>query len=156
MPGDILKVTRMNSRLSMRITDLLSKERLLWRWREEGEVFVRLGRGGKVSGAICSGRIEKSGVIHFVVVAEEERQKGLGVGLVNRVMAYYSGRCDRIFVLSGGEADPFFIDFGFERLTPNQAEEATLRSWIPDGYELNRLKLLRMRLPGRWPVVGEL
>lgn len=119
MDGSILKITGMTPQLEMEIAALLDEAALVYRRTEHDDLFVTFDVDGKAVGIACAGRYAEHCLIHFVVVRPALRMKGTGRALVNHVLGYFAGRCDRVYV-SAGCAGRFFEQFGFTAVSAGE------------------------------------
>lgn len=145
MDGQVLKVTELNPRLGMEVTGLLREEGA--EWLEESELFVRFGPDGRVLGVACISEFDEDCLISLVVVKGDSKGKGTGSSLINHILGYFSGRCDRVYVLAG-EARGFFQRFGFRGVSPDDVPEPIIgfcksRSLLNRGGDIMMLNLPR-------------
>ncbi|HUV37801.1 MAG TPA: GNAT family N-acetyltransferase [Patescibacteria group bacterium] len=132
MDGSILKITGLTPQLEMEIADLLEEAALVSRCAGGGDLFATFDEDGKVVGLACAERRAENCLIHFVVVRPVSRMNGAGSALVNHVLGYFAGRCDRAYVASGG-AEGFFERFGFVPVRPGETPAVVTEAGLTVG-----------------------
>ncbi len=162
MNGSILKITGLTPQLEMEIADLLDEAALPSRCAEGRDLFATFDADGKIVGAACAERCAGNCLIHYVVVRPASRLNGTGSALVNHVLGYFAGRCDRAYVASGN-AGRFFERFGFTDVPAAELPAVVLRAGLPAvagttaaGTEIangaGEGNVMVMELPGRWTI----
>jgi N-acetylglutamate synthase-like GNAT family acetyltransferase len=157
MNGSILKITALTPQLEMEITNLLNEAGVRSRCMENGEVFATFDSKERLTGLACAGRYGEDCLIHFVVVRSDVRSRGTGSALVNHVLGYFAGRCDRAYV-AAGNAGGFFEQFGFTAVAHGELPESVSRAQQAAVSESERrdveraMKFMLLELPGRWTI----
>jgi len=153
MDREIYKVTDINPRLSMEMENLLRLAGLSERNAPNGDLFASFESDGTLTGAVSGRQFEKDSLLRFVAVREEQRRESIGSALVGRLLSYYSGACERTFVLSPPPVVSFFARFGFEGIRSDG-----LPGRIRDSADLARVRIasceiMSLELPKKWPIV---
>lgn len=91
--------------------------------RDHLEGFLVAERGGRLVGSAAMERHGRAGLLRSVAVAEEERGRGTGMALVERLLAEARAASLSSVVLLTTTAERFFTRFGFE---------VTDRAAVPD------------------------
>lgn len=157
MDGSILKITGLTPQLEMEIADLLEEAALPSRCAERGDLFATFDADGTVVGLACAERCEENCLIDFVVVRPRSRMKGTGSALVNHVLGYFAGRCDRAYV-AAGDAGGFFERFGFTLVRAGDVPAIAIAAGLAadaaakaaDGGGVTGIMMLE--LPSRWTI----
>ena len=146
---NIVKVTELNPQLEMEVFDILEEAELASRWLSGSELFVKFDSQGGVQGVACANEFGKDCLIHLVAVRENSRGKGTGSALVNHVLGYFSGRCERIYILAE-EAQGFFRHFGFKAVSTDMLPESITGSKEIKGFITTGTVVMLLELPHRW------
>lgn len=147
MAAQVVRISEPTPGLEMHIRRLLERTGTTRRWADGGALFAVLGAGGEPLGVALAGEGERDSVIHLVAA----RPGGVGTGsaLVNHLLQFLAGRCDRVFVVAGPAA-PFFERFGFSPVAvgdlPAELQEITA---VRDELAAGCVPLVR-ELARRW------
>ena len=150
MSGQVFRITELNPRLEMEIGGLLESEGLKNRYSSDCHLFGIFDSDGSLAGITGAREFEKECLLHFVVVRDEERGEGIGTGLVSRVLAYVSDRCDSVWVLAVPGSEKYFERFGFGLATTDKIPESVRDSRDLAGIEIASTKVMTLRLPESW------
>ena len=157
MNGTILKITGLTPQLEMEAADLLdgivpSLGRVAF-----GELFATFDADGKAVGLASAERHGENCLIYFVVVRQDSRRKGTGSALVNHVLGYFAGKCDRAYVAARG-AEKFFERFGFSHVGADEIPEAVIEAGATMGPGADgrvggpAATVMMIELPSRWTI----
>ncbi|MBN1164248.1 MAG: GNAT family N-acetyltransferase [Candidatus Krumholzibacteriota bacterium] len=153
MDGLVFKVTELNPRLEMDIRDLVEAAGAGDRWIPGGDLFARFDSEGSALGIAGAREFELDCLIELVVVREDWRGKGIGSGLVNKILGYYAGECERVFALADNYTVDFFARFGFESGRRERLPEA-IRDFLDiHGVEIASMVIMDIGLPRKWPII---
>lgn len=157
MIGSILKITALTPRLEMEITDLLEEAGVRSHCMEKGEVFATFDSEERLTGIACAERYGENCLIHFVAVRSDKRSRGIGTALINHMLGYFAGRCDRAYV-AAGNAGGFFERFGFTAVPRRELPESVHRAQPAavgesKGRDVERaMQVMLLELPSRWTI----
>jgi N-acetylglutamate synthase-like GNAT family acetyltransferase len=156
MEESVLKITGLTPQLEMEITELLDEAAVKSRCTGNADLFAIFDSDGRALGFACAERRGENCLIRFVVVRSDARMKGTGSALVNHVLGYFSGRCDRAYA-AVGEAGGFFERFGFRYVPVEQLPEAvTMANLVEDADARTagdeRAAVMMIDLPSRWTI----
>ena len=145
MEEQVFTITELNPSIEMEMLDLLRGTGLPMRWVQGGELFARFDSEGRITGVACASEIGENCLLHFIIVKNGLRGKGIGSALVNHALQYFAGRCKRMYAYIPGEA-AFFDRFGFRKVSPDEipdavAEYAGVRGYYSAGDTLRCLNL---------------
>ncbi len=153
MDGQVFKVTGLNPRLEMEIGRLMKESAMPVSWLEGPEIFARFDSQGSVAGVAGSRALGNDCILQFVAVRGDMRRQGVGSSLVGRVLDFYSGECERIFLLSRKDTEGFFERFGFGRISSDMIPDSIRNSKAVDGVEIARTIIMTHDLPRKWPIL---
>lgn len=157
MNVSILKITALTPQLEVEVINLLKDAGVRSRCVENGEIFATFDSEDRLTGLACAERYGESCLIHFVAVRRDVRSRGTGSALVNHLLGYFAGKCDRAYV-SAGDAGGFFERFGFTAVADLELPESVSRvrqavvceSTVEDSGRAAQFMMLE--LPSRWTI----
>lgn len=153
MDGKICRIMETNPKISMEIRTLLEDSGLSARQRGEGELFASISSDGTLLGVIGGRQFESDCLIKYIAVREDHCRKGIGSGLTGKFLSYFSGRCERAFLLSTREAVPFFVQFGFESVPSDRLPGLIRESSELHEVTVSATTILMLELPKKWPII---
>ncbi len=157
MDESILKITALTPRLKQEITDLLEEAGVRSGCLEKGEIFATFDSEERLTGIACAERYGENCLIHFVAVRSDVRFRGIGSALINHMLGYFAGRCDRAYV-AAGNAGGFFERFGFTAVSHRELPESVSRGQPVAWGESNgrdvegAMQVMLLELPSRWTI----
>lgn len=127
MYDEVLKITAKNPQLEMEVLEILGETKLAPRLVAGCDLFACFDSQGHVEGIACTKVFGEDCLLLLVAVREAVRRKGVGSALVNHVLGYFSGHCERMYALAVG-VEGFFDRFGFSRVGRRDLPDAFLEA----------------------------
>lgn len=118
-----------------------------------GDMFASFSSDGRLLGLASSRRFDSDCFLRYVAVRDGSRLDGIGSSLVGRILSYYSGECEKIFLVSPPDTADFFVRFGFAKINPGKLPEDIRESKELQSVSISTSVVMGLELPRKWPMI---